>query len=517
MDSLLFDLRLALRGLRRDPGFCLTAIATLAVALALNVTVYTIRDAMVVRGLPIARDSERLAYLALRKPSDMACCPGPVRFSDFEAWRANADTFEDLAFGKNGEAITFRADGRPIDMAASRNTANLFSLLGVQPAVGRDFTAADAVPGAPATIIVSHEFWASRLGKRADVLDVSVQLNGKPASIIGVMPERFAIVYPQDIYLPLAATPALEGRVFGRLKDGVTPEAARTQLVTITARLEAADGISRGIPLVQTYTQAHVSADAPRIYGALWAGAWFVLLIACANLANLTLVRTVGRWRELSTRVALGAGQTRMVRQMLIESLAVTGVAATIAWWLVKWSVRAWAESTASRYLVLDYSVTPETLAYLLSISVAAALAIALLPIARVLQLDLNEAIKGDARGATQGVRSKKLTSALLAAQMALAIVLLLGAGVLVRSFEKIVGADTGVRDAEQVMVGLVGLPSDKYPTPAARTEFFARLDTELRTIAGAEDVSVASTLPTRGIRVRPIEIDGRPTAAGRW
>jgi putative ABC transport system permease protein len=235
-----------------------------------------------------------------------------------------------------------------------------------------------------------------------------------------------------------------------------------------------------------------------------------VLLIACANLANLMLVRTIGRWREFSTRIALGESTTRAARQMLIESVVLAGAAAVPAWWITKWSVRAWADVTASRYLVLDYSVTGSTVGYLGSLALAAAILIALLPIARVMQLAVTETLKGDARGVTLGRRGKHLTASLVAGQMALAIVLLLGAGVLVRSFENIVGADLGVRGAEHVMVGLVGLPSDKYPTPVSRAEFFHRLDAQLRTIAATDEISIASTIPTRSGRPRQIEIDGR-------
>ena len=512
MGALLFDLRLSFRGLLRDYGFSVTAIATLAVALALNVTVHTIRDAMVVRGLPLASDSKRLAYLAVRQPSDPACCPGPMRYADFETFRANARSFEDLAFGPVHQPVTFRADGRLIDTTVSRLTANTLGLLGVRPVLGRDFTAADAIRGAPNVVLVSHEFWNSRLGKRADIVGLSVQINGAPASIVGVLPERFAIVYPQDLYMPFGPARELESWAIGRLKADATLEEARAQLDTITNQLEAADGVARGEPLVRTYAQTYIAADAPRIYGALWGGAWLVLLIACANLTNLTLVRTIGRWREFSTRVALGAGQRRMARQMLIESLVLTAAATAIAWPIIKWSVRMWANATASRYLVLDYSITFETLAYLMSIAIAAAIAIAALPIARVMQVGVSDTLKGDARGATQGLRRKQLTTALVGGQMALSIVLLLGAGVLIRSFEKIVGADAGVRDADRIAIGLLGLPSDKYPTAAARTAFFARLDAQLRTIAGADEVAIASTIPTRGVRVRPIEIDGRPT-----
>ncbi|MEZ5287937.1 MAG: FtsX-like permease family protein [Vicinamibacterales bacterium] len=280
--------------------------------------------------------------------------------------------------------------------------------------------------------------------------------------------------------------------------------------MTISEGLQRADGALRGVPLVRTYTQALVSEDAPRIYGTLWAGAWFVLVIACANLTNLLLVRTTGRWRECSTRLALGAGPWRLARQMLIESLALTGVAAAVASWLTVRAVSLWAETTASRYLVLDYSVTRETFAYLFAIALGAGVAITLLPISRLRQFGVLESLKGEARGSTQGRRARRLTATLVGAQMALALVLLLGAGVLVRSFQNIVGASTGVRGAERIATGLVGLPSDTYASGAARAAYFERLLTRLRAVPGAEAVSMANTVPTRGLQRWPIEIDGR-------
>ena len=181
------------------------------------------------------------------------------------------------------------------------------------------------------------------------------------------------------------------------------------------------------------------------------------------------------------------------------------------AWWITKWSVRAWADATASRYLVLDYSVTGGTFAYLVSLAFAAAILIALLPIARVLQLAVTETLKGDARAASRSGGAANISPhRWWPARWPSPSSFFVGAGVLVRSFANVVGADLGVRGAEQVMVGLVSLPSDKYPTPTSRAAFFSRLDTRLRTIAGSEAVSVASTFPTRSGRPRQLEIDGR-------
>ncbi len=235
-----------------------------------------------------------------------------------------------------------------------------------------------------------------------------------------------------------------------------------------------------------------------------------MFLIACANLANLTLARTIGRSREFSTRIALGVGHARMMRQILVEGLMLAGVAGALGWWITQWSVGTWASATASIYQILDYTLDSGTFAYLIAISVGAAILFSLAPIARVWQLGVNGILKGDSRGVTEGLRGKHLAAALIAGQMALAIVLLSGAGVLVRSLLKIVNAPTGVRGPEQILVGSVKLPSDKYPNPATRLAYFDRLESQLRSLPGVEEESVSSTLPVYSVRAQTFEIEGR-------
>jgi hypothetical protein len=225
-EGLLFDLRLTLRGLRRDPAFTLTAIAMLALAIGLNVTVFTVMNAMLFRGNPLARRSDRLAYIDVRKPSGQG--PAPVQYSDFEAWRSQAHAFEALAFQGADVALTFRdGHGRPLDTRVSRVSTNAFGVLGVRPMLGRDFVPADDAPGAAPVVILSYRFWESRLNKRADIVGSTVHINGAPATVIGVMPEGFVIVYERNLWMPLVSVPALEGGVFGRLRDGATREEAR--------------------------------------------------------------------------------------------------------------------------------------------------------------------------------------------------------------------------------------------------------------------------------------------------
>jgi putative ABC transport system permease protein len=520
LESLLYDLRFAVRGLQRGRAFTLAAIAMLAIGIGLNVAVYAVRDTMLFRGYPLVPGNDRLVFLQERGPANQCC----MSYPDFEDWRDQAQSFAGLGY-VGAAPITFRdGDGRPMDMRVTTLSANAFGLLGVAPLLGRDFTAADERPGAAPVAILNHRFWERRFGRRADVVGSTVHINGVPATIVGVMPERFdfPLKVDDDLWMPVVHTAELRRRglrpggftVVGRLRDGVTLEDARAELETINRRLELEHpATNRGVvPTVATHSEMNSGPDAAMIWGSVWAASWLVLLVACANLANLTLVRTVGRWREFSTRMALGGGIGRMVRQILFEGLSLAAVAGALGWWITQWSVRTWDAVTASQYQVLDYTVDAGTFGYLVAITVTAAVLVSLAPIGRVRQLGVNGALKGDARGVTQSMRAKHLSAGLVAVQMALAIVLLSGAGVLIRSFTTIVGAETGVRDAQTIVVGRLRLASDTYPTPESRHEYFARLAAHLPTIAGVSDSAVATTVPVRFAAIRALAIDGRPS-----
>ena len=522
LDGFVHDLRLALRGLQRDRAFTLAAIATLALALGLNSTVFAVMDAMLFRGAPYVQRNDRLVYLQEHGPT-IPCC---LSYPDFEEWRAHAQSFQGMSF-VGARSIAFRdGDGHPIDLRATSVSANIFGLLGVPPMLGRDFTPADEAPGAALVTILNYRLWVSRFGRRADVVGSTVHVNGEAATIIGVMPERFDFPLPIEdaLWMPIVHHAELQLRgvssgfiAVGRLRDGIARREAFAELLTINRRLEADYPVTNRalVPTMAKQSEWNSGPDAALIWGSLWVAACFVLLIACVNVANLMLVRTMGRWRDFATRMALGAGTARMIRQILMENLTLAGIAGTIAWWLTNWAVHRWTEATASLYQILDYRVDASTLAYLIAISLAAVILCSLAPIGRVLQLGTGGALKGDARGVTQGLRGKQLAAALVAGQMALAIVLLSGAGVLVRSFVKIVSADTGIHGAEQVIVGRLRLPSDTYPSPDTRVAYFDRLNAQLLAIPGVKQTSVANVLPAHGTNRRTFEIDGRPSASG--
>ncbi|HEY4364318.1 MAG TPA: ADOP family duplicated permease [Bryobacteraceae bacterium] len=517
LEALLYDLRFASRALRRDRAFTLTAIATLTLAIALNVSVFAVMDTMLFRGLPLAHRPDRLVSIQESRASGGV----GISYADFEDWRAQSTSFEGLAFVSESSVAFKDGDGRPLDTSAFNISANTFSLLGVHPILGRDFSPADELRGAAAVAMLNHRFWVSHFASRPDVVGMRVQMNGTPATIIGVMPEHFDFPTKWDLWIPLVQTPELKQRgptpaaylAVARLRDGVSLPQARIELETINRRLEAAyPATNRGIlPTLFTHAEGNSGADASLIWGSLWAAAWFVFLIACANLANLSLARTTARAREYSTRIALGAGQARMIRQVFMESATIAAVAGAAGWWIAKWCVHTWDLATASQYQVLDYTVDLRTFAYLAAITLLAAILFSVAPVARVLQIGVTGILKGDAQGATQNRRGKRFAAALIAAQMALAIVLLSGAGVLLRSLASIVTANTGAHDPEHVVVGSARLPSDRYPNAEKRSAYFQRLQTQLRTIPGIEDATLATNLPGYSAAQQPFEIEGKP------
>jgi putative ABC transport system permease protein len=505
----------ALRGLLRARAFALTAVAMLAVAIGLNVTAFVVMDTMLFRGFPLVRDNDRLLYLQERFPLG-GCC---LQYPDYLEWRAQARSFEDLAF-VSGRVVEFgeAGGGRIAEVAGVAIGPNGFGLLGVQPALGRDFVEADAVPGAPRVAVLSDAFWRSRFGGRLDVVGATVALDGEPATVIGVMPPGFAFPSRANLWVPLIPTAEMLERTpagfmaFGRLAPGTTASQARAELEAINARLaRELPATNRDVtPTVGSYSQFFIGPDAATIYGSVWAASWFVLLMACANLANLTLARTVARSRELATRLALGAGYVRLGAELGAQTLLVAVAAGVLGGMLGAAAVDAWAAATDSQYQVLDYGVRASTLAYLSGVAVLAALLVGLAPLTRLHRLGLDGVLQSAARGATRGVGAKRWARMLVAAQMALAIVLLTGTGVLVRSFANVVGADVGVAEPANVLVGYVAVPRTKLPVAEQRAAFFEALRSRVAAVPGVSIASVGNSRPVNVVWQRRFELEGR-------
>lgn len=518
------DATLALRGLRRDWPSVVASVGMLALALSLHTTVFTIADAMLFRGFPQIPRARELVFLQEHDAQGLCC----LSFADVVDWQAQAVSFQGIA-PVGGTSVAFRdASGRPMDLRVTTVGSNLFGLLGVTPALGRDFAATDGRPGADPVLLVSARVWRTRFGGDAAVVGSRVQVDGRPAEIIGVMPDEFEfpMAATGGIWMPIVPTP--EGLRRGltpggftavaRLRAGTSIAQARAELEDINHQLATAfpDSNRNLVPSVVDHAQFTSGADARVIWGSLWAASALVLLIACANVANLTIVRTLGRWREFVTCMAMGAGRRRIVRQLLIDSAVIAAAAGLLAWSLVRWSMAQWSAVAHSDFQAVDYRVTGSTLAYLSGVAALSTVLMSIAPVLRVLRLDAFATLQGEARGATIGRRTKRLVTTLVAAQMMLAIVLLAGAGVLVRSFTNIVGAELGVRDPGSVLVGLLRLPSETYASPESRVAFFARAAARLAAVGGVERGTLAGGVPIKfsGGR-RTLEIDAPATANG--
>ncbi len=508
------DFRYTVRGLRQNPGFVLTAIATLAIGIGINAMVFTVTNAVLFKGFPMVERPDRLLYLS----SFDGCC---VSYPDFLDWREQAKSFQGMALVHGIRSRLDDQGGIPEWFDVTEVSADTFKLVGQQPILGRDFTEADEAPGAAPVAILNYGFWERRFGKDPSVIGRSVRLNGTPASIIGVMPRSFTFPQKLEFWVPLMKTPHVMKRVnrntwyaFGRLAEGVTAAAARAEMATIGKRLADEYPLTEKEfpPVVQTFTEFYLGRNAPLIYGSMWGAVGFVLLIACANLANLMLARSIGRSREISVRIALGAGRWRIIRQLLIESVLLSSIGGFFGWWLAKWGVRAYELAMVDHqsWLVVDYAMDTRILFYLIAISIATGILFGLAPAARLSKLDVNSTLKDGGRGSTGGGHAKRLSTILVITEVSLAVVLLAGAGVMIRSFLNIYNTDLGVDLSNTLQAGLE-LPPAKYPSQESRQAFFDHLRTRLEALPGIESIAFASRLPTWEPQRLPFERDGAP------
>jgi predicted permease len=515
-------MRYAVRALRRSPGFTLTAIATLAIGIGVNAAVFTVTNAVLFKGFRLVERNDRILYIDTREHG-RGCC---VSYPDFEDWRAQATSFADIGTVADLRITLSDNSGFPESYTASLVTANAFRLLGVRPILGRDFAPSDETPGAAAVAILSYGFWERRYGKDPEILERTVRINGVPTTLIGVMPAGFAFPQNQDLWIPLAPTADRQQRdarglwfAFGRLAEGATAESAQAELETIGRRLETAhprtnEGL---LPAVHSFDEFFLGPNASTIYSSLWGAVGFVLLIACANLANLMLARAMGRSREISVRLALGSGRWRIVRQLLLESVMLSAMGGAAGWGIAYCGVRAYAlfvspPAHAWSDRLLDFSMDYRVLAYVAAISLLTGIVFGLAPALRLSKLDLNTALKAGSRGSTGGGRAKRLSAALVSGEMALAVVLLAGAGVMVRSFWNIYKADLGV-ETGNVLSAFLSLPGERYPGAATQVAFHDGLRARLESTPGVESVAITDALPGMGARRLPFELDGVPPA----
>jgi putative ABC transport system permease protein len=516
--DLLGDIPYSFRILAKSPGFTAVAIATLAIGIGVNAAVFTITNAVLFRGFPNVDPGNRLVYI-----NRSGCCE--ISYPDFEDWRAQAKSLDGVGVVKNGGLRLILDDwsGAPVTCDGTALSANAFRVLGRKPILGRDFADSDAATGAAPVAILNYGFWERRYGKDPAIIGKTVRLDGKPATLIGVMPQGFEFPHHRvDLWLPVVPTPDLlrqQNRIFwfafGRMANGQTLQSVQAEMDIIGRRLARLYPIANRDfhPRVWTFHEFFFGPNAANLYFAIWGAVGFVLLIACSNLANLLLARAIGRSREISVRMALGARRRRIIRQLLIESAMLSSAGGLAGWLIAAAGVRIYGllAHPPSSYDQWNFTVDYRVLAYLASISIATGLLFGLAPAIQLSKLDVNTALRDGGRGATGGRRRKSLSAILVAAEMALAVVLLSGAGLMARSFLKIYTANLGVRTAN-ILTASVDLPAARYRGAERQMAFFDRLTARLKIAPGVDSAALADSLPGLHAPRLGFELAGAPS-----
>lgn len=522
--SLFSDVRFGLRTLARNPVFTLVAVIALSLGIGANAVVFTLTNTVLLKGFPFDKN-DRILYLGSRNVtrSDQF---GLVSYADFRDWRTQAKSFVGIA-ATSGAQINLTDDkGLPETHRAAQMSANSFYLIGQKPLIGRDFTSADEAVGAPQVMILTYGLWERRYGKDANIIGRIVKLNGTPTSIVGVMPKGITFPFDGDLWFPLVPTADSEKRelrdliAFGRLTDGATLESARAEMQTIGHNLAMAYPVTNQnfAPVVWTYNRFYVGTEITTIFLAMLVAVSFVLLIACANVANLLLARAVSRSREISIRIAVGATRWRLIRQLLIESVIIAAAGGALGWLLGLWGVHIFDVVTTpfGKPSWMIFSMDYRVFAYLAAISFGSSLLFGLAPALRLSKLDVLSGLKDGGRGSSEGHHSRRLSSLLVIGEMALAIVLLAGAGLMIRSFLNVYRASLGVNTTKNVLTLRLILPQAKYSHPNDQVFFHERLKTSLESVPGVELVAIANFLPTGGSTPIPYELEGAPMDASR-
>ena len=531
METLIKDIRYGIRGLLKHPGFTLIAVLTLALGIGANTAIFTVVNAVLLRPLPFV-EPDKLLFIWQTHPfgKRIGMDQLPTSNADFLDWQEQSNLFEGMSMLDSwGGNLTGGAAPEHIDGA--RVSVNLLSLLRASPMLGRDFTAEEARPGNDHVLILSHGLWQRRFGGKPDVVGQQVQIDGESFTILGVMGPDFA--FPKDVglpeYFPFARTAAWlpialteqqrKNRgshhlaTIARLKPGATLAQAQSQLAAIAKNIEQKD------PEQAKDWGATVNLVHEQVVGSSRKAIWIllgavgcVLLIACANVANLLLARATSRQKEIAIRAALGAGRLALVRQLLTESVLLSLVGGTLGVLLAAWSVKVLVAVSAGRLPRLaEINIDARVLLFTAAVSLITGVVFGLVPALQASKTDLNESLKESGRSAMGGRHRQRARSLLVVSEVALSLVLLVGAGLLAKSFVRLQNVKPGF-DPDHLLTVDLALPQMKYKDDAQMARFFEQVVERIRALPGVEAAAAVSHLPLSGHEeLDGFSIEGRP------
>ena len=512
MDSIIKDIRYGLRSLLKRPGFTAIAVITLALGIGANSAIFSVVNAVLLRPLPF-KDPERLVVVWERR-ANSGRANLPLSGHEYAAFKERATSFEALTlFQPNGFNLTGRGDPLMVDVGEA--STEYFSVVGVPPMLGRTFAAGEDQGGGAKVVVLGNKLWSQRFGSDPNVVNQTIRLNDQSYTVIGVMP---ALEFVPDVLVPIDLRGEVRKvgkhsyQVIGRLKPGVTLDHAQAELAHVAQQLEqefAEANRGHGVQLITLHEDITGAAQLPLL--TLFAAVGFVLLIACANVANLLLSRAASRQREMAIRTALGAGRWRLIRQTLTESLLLALFGGGLGLLSAVWLVTLLSRITAVSIPRLDkISVDRRVLLATFGFSILTGLLTGIGPAWRNSEPGLYQWIKDGMRGSINPGR-RRISSALVIAEVALAVVLLVGGGLMLKSFVQLLRVDPGF-EPNQVLRLDIALPGVKYSEPTQQLAFYNDLITRLNSLPGVESVGATTQTPlSPGDNWTAFAIEGRP------
>lgn len=519
--TLLQDLRYGARKLLTNPGFSAVSVVTLALGIGLTTTMFSIVYGALMRGLPFEH-GERVVSIRRSNPvrdfREMS-----VTLHDFADYRAQQHSFEGLAAFSNGTVNVSGAE-KPERFDGAYLTANAFQLLRARPYLGRTFRPGEDAVGAPAVVVLGYDLWRNRYGGDRGVIGRVIRVNGEQAEVIGVMPPRFAFPASEKLWLPLREPlPAKRGDgkdlfVFGRLKPGVTLDRANVEMVAIARRLASQYPESNQdiTAYVEPFTKSFIGDEPTKLLQTMLFAVFLVLLIACANVANLLLSQAAMRAKEVGIRTAMGASRGRIVLQFLTEPLALALVAAVLGVGLAAEGVKLFNAAIAATeppfWIVIR--IDGPILLFVLGITLFATFVSGVLPAIRASGANVNEVLKDESRGSSS-FRGGRLSRALVVFEIALSVGLLVAAGLTIKSVTKLRNMNYGF-PTRQIFTARVGLPETVYHDSAAQVRFYDQLYQRLGDLRGVESYTLTGMLPVLGAPTSSVAVEGKAYAADR-
>ncbi|MGA9770724.1 MAG: ABC transporter permease [Blastocatellia bacterium] len=525
MDTLFQDLRYAIRMLIKKPGFTVVAVLTLALGIGANTAIFTAVDRALLRPFPY-KNPDALVHLSETSPrKDFG--EHEASYPDYLDWRAQNNAFEELA-GYSRGSVTFTGRGEPELIQATRVTSSFFPLLGVDASLGRTFLPGEDAVGAERLVVLSHGIWQRRFGRDPQIIGQQIALNGANFTVVGVLPQsfHFAKVGASELWLPLRPqSRQLERRglywlnVIARLKPNVSQQQADSEMSAIAGRIEEQFPDSHtGLGIKITPLRDDIVGPVKPLLLVLLGAVAFVLLIACANVANLLIARASSRRREIAIRMALGSGRLRLIRQLLTESMLLAlagGVAGLLlAVWGIDLLMAAIPGSLIAQMPYLEgLSLDVKMLGFTFALSLLTGLIFGIAPAYQASKPDLTEALKEGGKSST-GARRARLRSLLVVSEIALALVLLIGAGLMIKSMSRLLAVNPGFNTGNLLTFGLM-LPPNRYPEASRAVAFHEQLLTRIEGLPGVKGAATTDLLPLNGGgNTGTLQIEGQPDAA---